>query len=227
MPITANCRDQLATDDFRAVAAALARNVANVASVVELLTDPSARDAALESEQLFHTLLESPEALTVSPRLYFYVFVRRLLPEFDREIVDYVASLLTAFLDVRRLRSLPHQPDRCADSVADMLAALTAATSEAAFHIRVHVGDYALFLSGIFPEYLHHRATIHGGPDISFYEEIGSTNYRLASGHRLARRHALADVYRTIADQFSEVRRDLNRLSDELLCLEPVWSPSR
>lgn len=226
-PIAPNCRKRLTAEDFRAVAAALARTPEKVSSLVELLTDPCARDAALESERLLHRLLESPEALTVSPQLYFYVLTRHLLPEFDREIVDYIASLLTAFLDARRLRSLPHQPDRCADSISDMLTALTAASSETEFHIRVHVGDYALFLSGVFPEHLRHRATVRGAPDVSFYEEIGSLNYRLASNHRLARRHALADVYRTIADKFAEVRRDLNRLSSELLWFESSGSSFR
>ena len=225
--ITANCRDQLTAEDFRAIGVTLAKDPQKMASLTALLTDPAARDAALESEQLFRALLESPECMAVSPRLYFYVLTRRLLSEFDREIADYIASLLTAFLDVRRLRSLPHLPGQYSDYVADMLAALTTASSEIEFYVRVHVGNYSLFMSGIFPEHLRHRASVRGAPDISFYEEVGSTNYRLASGHRLAHRHALADVYRTIADRFSEVRRDLNRLSDELLCLEPVWSPAQ
>ena len=64
----------------------------------------------------------------------------------------------------------------------------------------------------------------HGAPDLPFYEEVGSASYRFASDHHLARRNALDDVYRTIANNFSEVRRDLNRLSDQLLCVEPPWS---
>ena len=86
--------------------------------------------------------------------------------------------------------------------------------------IRVQVGNYSLFMSGIFPQHIAHRSTHHAAPPISFYEEVGSQNYRRASDHRLARRGGLAQTYRTIAERFSEVRVGLNQMSDRLLCLE-------
>ncbi len=224
MTIKANCREQLTAEDFRFLATVLSPASGDSSSLTRLLVDPAARDAALESDRVLQVVLESTEPLPVSAPFYFCVLTRHLLKEFDREITDYIAGMLAAFLDIRRLRTVPNRPELQADYVVDMLTALGSASADDEFHIRVHVGNYSLFVSGIFPGHLRHRATVHGAPDISYYEKVGSTNYRVASDHRLARRHALTDVYRTIADRFSEVRCDLNRLSDRLLCIEPSWS---
>jgi hypothetical protein len=219
-PILPMCRQQLSAKDFEFVAAHLAP--ARRAGMDRLLTDPAARDAALEDERLLRALLEDPDTLPVSPQLYFYVLTRRALPRFDREIADYVATVLVAFIEMRKLRTLPNHPESVVDYVTDMLAALAAATADDEFLIRAHVGNYSLFMSGIFPEHLRHRATVRAAPGLSFYEDLGSRNYRLASGHRLALQHALSGVYRTISDNFTEVRFALNRMAERLLCLDGI-----
>jgi hypothetical protein len=225
LTIKANCREQLTEADFRFLASVLTSNAdAPSSSLTDLLVDPGARDAALENDRVFRALIDSPQPISVSPQLYFYVLTRHLLSEFDREIADYVASVLCSFLDVQRLRALPNRPELDGHYVVDALAALAVAPPLDEFHIRVHVGNYTLFVTGIFPEHLRHRAAFHGAPDLPYYEEVGRASYRFASDHQLARHHALNDVYRTISDHFPKVRRDLNRLSDELLCVEPPWS---
>jgi hypothetical protein len=227
-PILTNCRDRMTAEDFRVIVSALSRDPERRASLAELLTDPAARDAALESDEVFHALLDSPESLlATSPQLYFYVLTRRLLTAFDREIADYVAGLLSAFLDIRRLRSLSGLPEHTAEYITGMLTALKAASSQADFSVRVQIANHALFMTGIFPDHLRHRTAMRGAPDISFYEQVGSANYRLASDQSPARRHALVEVYRTMGERFSEVRRNLNRLSSEFLCLNPLGTTAR
>lgn len=218
--IKADCRERLTIDDLQFLASTLTSHRDGSAAVMKLLQDSSACEAALESDRLLKALLETPEPLRVTPRLYFYVLVRRALAGFERHIADYIASVLAAFLHTCRWRTLPGHPECTADFVSDMLAVLSAASSEHEFLIRVHVGNYSLFMTGIFPAHVRHRATVRGAPKLSFYEEIGSTNYRLAANHRLAREQALEETYRTIADHFSEVRRGLNQLPDRLICLE-------
>jgi len=225
LTIKANCRDQLTEGDFHFLATILSSNSgASSSSLTDLLVDPVARDTALENDRVLRALIDSPQPISVSPQLYFYVLTRHLLSEFDRDISDYVASVLCSFLDVRRLRALPNRPELDGQYVVDALAALAVAPPLDEFHIRVHVGNYTLFVTGIFPGHLRHRAAYHGAPDLPFYEEVGRASYRFASDHQLARHHALNDVYRTISDHFPKVRRDLNRLSDQLLCVEPPWS---
>jgi hypothetical protein len=218
--IKADCRERLTAEDLQFVANSVSNQVCGSPGLLELLQDSTARDAALESDRLLQALLDAPEPLRVSPQLYFYVLVRRTLGKFDRFIADYIASVLAAFLQSRRWRTLPGHPECAADFVSDMLALLSAASSEHEFLIRAHVGNYSLFMTGIFPEHLRHRTALRGAPGLSFYEEVGSTNYRLAADHQIARRHELTDVYRTIADRFTEVRHGLNRLSDRLICID-------
>jgi hypothetical protein len=139
----------------------------------------------------------------------------------DPDTTGYIANILANFIETHRMRTLPGHPEATADHVTDMLAALPTATPEIAFMIHSHVGNYTLFVTGIFPGHIQQRAAHHGAPDISFYEEVGSMNYRLASDHQLARRNHLADVYRNIADHFHHVRQNLNDLADRLLHIEP------
>ena len=223
--IRANCRESFSAEDFAFIAESLAGRETAAADLTALLRDPDALDTALESDRLFRSLLELPRNVPVSPQLYFYVLVRHMLARFDRTVADYVANVLATFVDARRVRAMPDQPDLNLGYISDMLIALKSASSEREFLIRVHVGNYSLFLAGVFPQHIQHRAARHGAPEIGFYEEVGSQNYRLASDHRLAREHALVETYRTIADRFSEVRVGLNQLTDRLICLETPRSP--
>jgi hypothetical protein len=103
--------------------------------------------------------------------------------------------------------------------ISDMLIALTRATPEQAFLLRAHVGNYSLFISGIFHENTQRRS-LRGAPDIDFYEQIGRTNYQLLASHATARRCELDDVFEGLAGRFRDVRLALNELSDRLLNLD-------
>src|SRR2546422_5890729 len=59
-------------------------------SLIALLAEPEALDAALESDKLLKALLETPGSLPVSPQFYFYVLTRHMLLRFDRSVADYV-----------------------------------------------------------------------------------------------------------------------------------------
>ena len=61
---------------------------------------------------------------------------------------------------------------------------------------------------------------------LSFYEEIGRSNFRAASDHRLARRYELDAIFNTLAERFQETRRALNELRDCLLSLGDPEPPS-
>lgn len=222
--IKANCRDNLTAADIQYVAKAIAPSTDEPASLVQLLTDPESRDAALESRALYRLVIDDPQLLAISPHLYFYVLTRNTLCDFDRPVSDYVANILSTFLQLKHLRTLPEHPELQTEYITDMLATLNAAPAEREFLIRVHVGNYSLFVTGLFPAYLEQRANRRGAPALSFYEGVGRQSYCLASTHRLARRQELGDVYRTIGEHFSEIRNGLNQLADRLICLEPSWN---
>jgi hypothetical protein len=220
--IRANCRERFTAADFDFVVSTLARSRTDHVSLVELLSDAETRDSVLDSPRLVDAILSNAGHLRISSHFYFYVLARHVLRDvgiIDRKLCDYVASLLETFSRVNGLAAPHLGDDRGRQYVSDMLIALTRATPEQAFLLRAHVGNYSLFISGIFHENTQRRS-LRGAPDLAFYEQIGRTNYQLVSSHATARRCELSGVYGELADRFHEVRLALNRLSDSLLNLD-------
>jgi hypothetical protein len=220
--IRANCRARFTAADFDFVVRTLARSQTDNVSLVDLLSDEATRDSVLDHPRLVDAILSNVSHLCISSQFYFYVLARHVLREAgiaDRKLCDYVASLLETFSRANDLQA-PHVNEESGRQyISDMLVALTRATSEQAFLLRAHVGNYSLFLSGIFHENTQRRS-LRGAPDVTFYERIGRTNYQLVASHATARRCELNDVYEELADRFRDVRLALNQLSDRLLNLD-------
>jgi hypothetical protein len=195
---------------------------------VDLLSDPGSRDAVLDHDRLAARLLDDTACLKVSPNLYFYVLVRRVLKQRgldDREVSDYVASVLVAFSGRRAVsRGVVADPAGHA-YVSDLLARLSQAGTHEVFLIRVQTADYALFLSGVFSERISAWRDRRGAPGLSFYEQVGESNYRMASDHPAARRSQVADTLAHLASSFREVRAALNAMTDTVLHLSPEPPP--
>src|SRR2546422_4278479 len=224
--IRANCRARFTAADFDFIVRTLARSRDDHVSIVDLLSDTETRDSILDHPGLVDAILSNAGHLRISSQFYFYVLARHVLQQagiVDRKLCDYVASLLETFSRANRLQA-PDNIDNpemigAREYISDMLIALTRATPEQVFLLRAHVGNYSLFISGIFHENTQHRSR-RGAPDMNFYERIGRTNYQLVSSHATARRCELNDVYQELADRFREVRLALNQLSDQLLNLD-------
>lgn len=219
--ITANCRDRFTAEDFAFVVRALATTEKESISLCELLSDAETRDEVLDHPRLLAIILEDGAPLRISPQLYFYILTRHVLKETgieSRPLSDYVASLLENFSDRAKMRSPADGSSDPIQYLSDMFVALKKASPTQTFLIRAHVGNYSLFISGIFRECVETRAQ-RGAPDLSFYEEMGRANFRAAAGHQVARSVALDDVYEQLSDSFRNVRCALNRLSDSLLHL--------
>jgi hypothetical protein len=226
--IRANCRERFTAADFDFVVRTLARSRVDHVSLVELLGDADTRDSVLDNPRLVEAILSNAGQLCISSHFYFYVLARHVLRDVgitDRKLCDYVASLLETFSHANGFQGPHVNEDRGRQYVSDMLIALTRATPEQAFLLRAHVGNYSLFLTGIFHENTQRRS-LRGAPDVAFYEQIGRTNYQLVASHATARRCELSDVYEELAGRFREVRLALNRLSDQLLNLDEEVSPS-
>ena len=220
--IRANCRARFTAADFDFVVRTLARSTTDHVSLVDLLSDADTRDSVLDHPRLVDAILCQAGHLQISSQFYFYVLARHVLRQagiIDRKLCDYVASLLETFSRANFLRA-PHATDDSVNQyLSDMLIALTRCTPEQAFLLRAHVGNYSLFISGIFHENAERRR-LRGGPDLKFYEQVGRTNYQLVAGHTAARRCELDDVFEELADRFRDVRVALNQLSEELINLD-------
>lgn len=220
--IRANCRARFTAGDFDFVVRTLAKSTTDRVSLVDLLSDADTRDSVLDHPLLINAVLCNAGHLQISSQLYFYLLARHVLQQAgitDRKLCDYIASVLETFSRANLLRA-PHAPNESANQyLSDMLIALTHCTPEQAFLLRAHVGNYSLFISGIFHENTQRRS-LRGGPDLKFYEQVGRTNYHLVAEHATARQCELDDVFGELADRFRDVRVALNQLSDHLINLD-------
>jgi hypothetical protein len=220
--IQPNCRVQFAAEDVEFILSVLGQKIGTAECLVKLLSDQDSRDLILDDDALFHALLERRGCLRVTSRFYFYILVRQILRRsgiHDRDVADYVAEVLAEFASAERARCVLPGQQNPLDYFFEMLAALQTADDRTSFHIRVHIGNYSLFLSGVFPERIRFRAEARGFPDLKYYEALGRTHYRAASDHRLAQRYELTKIFGTLSDRFQTARLALNDISDRLFSM--------
>jgi hypothetical protein len=227
--IRPNCRVQFTAEDVEFVLEVLGRRAGSADALVRLLADEETRDEILDDETLFRALLERRGCLRVSSHFYFYVLVRQVFRRSDlnnRAVADYVAEVLSAFSESARAECIVPGKGNPLDYFFEMAAALQTADDRTSFLLRAHIGNYSLFLSGVFPERIRFRAETRGSPDLKYYEELGRTHYRLAGEHHLARRYELDQILQTLAERFQATRRALNDMSERLIFIGDQDFPS-
>ncbi len=217
--IQPNCRARFTAEDFSFIVRTLCRTNRQAVSLVELLTDSQTRDELLDHEVLVRAVLENPGNLSISPQFYFYVLARLALKRSgieDRVLADYLAALLEKFSQIRQLEApIENLETRY---ISDLLLALKTATPYQTFLIRAHVGNYSLFVTGIFHENIARRSQ-RGAPTCSFYEDIGRASFHAVASHDVARRFDLSDLFEQLAGSFHECRIALNRLAEDFVDL--------
>lgn len=219
--ILANVRGRLRAQDLLVVALALARGSAAARTAYERLLLTEGPDRLLDEPGLLEALLAVRTLVVPSPALFAYVAVRHTLRAAgvdDRELADYLAALVLEFGDHDRHTRIRRTDDQTYHYLVDMVGELTGAdeSGERGFLLRVHLGNYSLWLAGLFPDYVEARRSRQGGPDLPYYDELGRQGYRLAAEHHLAERFGVAEIYRTAAQRFPTLRVAFNRLSDRV-----------
>lgn len=223
--IKPNCRTQFAAQDVEFILSVLGGKLEGHDCLVKLLADEETRDLILDDEALFRALLERGGCLRVSSHFYFYILVRQVFKRagiVDRGVADYVAEVLAEFAQSDRSRCVLPGQTHSLDYFFEMLSALQTVDDFTRFSIRAHIGNYSLFLSGVFVERIRERAERRGFPDVSYYVALGRTHFRVASDHRLAQRYELAGIFNTLSERFETTRRALNDISDRLFSMNGV-----
>ncbi|HMJ91057.1 MAG TPA: hypothetical protein VK530_14640 [Candidatus Acidoferrum sp.] len=221
--IQPNCRIQFTAADVDFVVAVLGRKTGDADCVTRLLGDEDTRDLILDDDALFHAVLEHRGCLAVSSHFYFYILVRNVLRHTginDRIVADYVAEILAEYSSMDRSQCRVPGQSEPLNYFFEMLLALRNADERNGFELRAHIGNYALFFTGVFPDRIRVRAEKRGFPDLRYFEGIGRANFRVASDHRLAQRYELGSIFDTLAERFGEARVALNDLSERLLSWE-------
>jgi hypothetical protein len=214
------CRARFTALDMAFIVSTLCQGRREEESLLDLLSEPGTLTTILDHPRLLQAILDNLGCLHISVRLYFYVLVRHVFKEAsmdDPDLADYVAEMLSVFASAHRARSpLPDQSSPM-EYVVDMMAALQTANRRERFLIRAHLGNYSLFLVGMFPQFIRHRRNRRAAPDVAYYEQIGQTNYRIAGGHVLAEKLDLHGIFSTLSDQFHSTRLALNDLAERLI----------
>jgi hypothetical protein len=227
--ILADTRHHLTRDDAQLVARLIARDSGTELAEVERALADRGIDAVLDDARLPGALLRSGQGMCASLPLFAYVMVRHALKrlgEEDRLLADYVASVMLHFGLRDRAWRVGESDDQVYTTLADLAADLDDPDGRRSFLVRTHLGNYALWVSGFFPDFIEQRRWRRGGPDLNYYEEMGRRGFQLAADHRLADDHGLATLYATAAERFGLLRAALNDVSDALL-FPDRYSPER
>ena len=220
--IQPRCRVQFGADDIDFILLVLGPKIGTSQCLIKLLSDEESRDLILDDEALFHALLERRGCLRVSARFYFYILVRQVFRRSDiqdRAVADYVAEVLAEFSRTERGRCVVPGQTAPLDYFIEMLSALQTADDRTGFFLRAHIGNYSLFLSGVFPDRIRFRAERRGAPELKYYEALGRAQYRAASDHRLAERFELSEILGTLSERFQASRLALNDIAERLFSI--------
>lgn len=119
--------------------------------------------------------------------------------EKSRTLADYAASIVLHFGLRDRAQRIHAADDQTYDTLAALLEDAERSHPRRAFLVRAHLGNYALWMSGMFPDRIVERQDRRGGPTLEYFETMGRRGFQMA------------------AERFPLLRVTLNRISDALL----------
>jgi hypothetical protein len=227
--ILANTRQAMTRDDAQLAIRLLTRLSGEDPAALERQMADAGIDAVLDDPRLAAALMQLPAGAHVSLPLFCYVMIRRALRgagEDDRGIADYVTSIVVHFGMAGRANRIGLADDQTYSTLVDLIGDVDDPDANRSFLVRTHLGNYALWLSGLFPDHIEQRRWRRGGPDLEYFEEVGRRGFELAADHRLAETYGLATLYATAAERFGLLRTALNSVSDSLF-FPAIHSPER
>jgi hypothetical protein len=215
---------QLAERDLKFILENFPRPVANYEEVGRLIHHlPNTLESLLNSEYLFDRIIDQGRlVLDISPFLLFSVLLRRSLrgqrTSGDRKIINYIANLLSVFVRADRVHHIEPYDEEVYEYLFELVQEGQEVDSRRQFLTYSHIGNYALFITGLFPEWIGHRFHYQRRPvDVQYYIDFGSTYYHLASNHPLAREFGLDQVFLHLSLMFDSYRKTLNYLARQYL----------
>lgn len=135
----------------------------------------------------------------------------------DPPLIDYLSTLLSRFVHADAVYRLRGQSGRPLTELAEMVIEaehLPGGRTRREYYR--HIGDFALFWTGVFPEALNRTRTRHRVDHLVDYTVQGKRGYLLTS--RLDEenhRDAEAGLFRRLSDQFEVCAVGLRKVRDE------------
>ncbi len=146
----------------------------------------------------------------------------------DVEVIRYVTEILTDFVHVDQLFKIRNSQGRRVEEVAEMLAEgdllHRAESVEREREVHRHIGDYTMFVAGIFPEFLRRlktSKTVVSADALLDFIQVGKRSYWIVSEFTYGPYGEAAPLFRKLSENFElcvfglgYVRADLDRLRD-------------
>jgi hypothetical protein len=227
--ILANLRERLTPADMLLAADLLARGSGRERRYYSDLAENEGADRILAEPELLALLASATSVAAPSAPLFLYVSLRHTLRDSgmdDARLADYLGALVLEFGMRDRAYRVAPTDDDTRRYLVDIVADLREAQGRRAFQLYVHLGNYSLWLAGIFPDYVTAQSARRGAPGFRYYDEMGATGFRRAADHGMARELELDDLYAHVAELFARIRVALNRMSDRMF-FPGVNSPDR
>ena len=150
----------------------------------------------------------------------------------DTAITQYVARLLCEFSESDKLYKVRDDEGRPIVTLDELIQAAdpihgTAPSFDAERAVRKHIGDYALFVSGMYPESLDPWRRRHGQQSYAELVTVGKESYYIVSQFDLEEYAEEAPMFRRLAGWYDRCIYGLRLVRDELMQAKPGFLPAR
>src|SRR4030081_2431034 len=140
----------------------------------------------------------------------------------DPQLVAYVAHLLAEFCDADQLFKIHDTADRPLADVGEMLLESDPVSGPAASfdrerQVRKHIGDYALFFTGMYPESIN-RLPLRRNRMETFVDFLnpGKESYYIVSKFEIFEYQKVAPLFQQLSARFEDCVYGLNMVKNEL-----------
>lgn len=140
----------------------------------------------------------------------------------DPDMTGYVAQILCEFSDAENLYCVRDETGRPVQELAEMISASdpvngSASSFDAERALRKHIGDYALFVAGMYPEAAgSSRRLRHRYPSLSDLIRAGKESYFIVSQFNLFEYEQEAPLFARLSDRFEQCILGLTLVREEL-----------
>ena len=198
-----------------------ASSYAEMARVLDEL--PNTLESMLTSQSVVQRVIfDREKLLRISPFLLFNVLLRQVLDDHrraaERRVVNYLANLMALFVTQHRLYRIDSADAEAYGYLVDMIEQAVSADRRRRFLVHAHVGNFSLFMTGMFGAYLEERFK-HGRRTVGtdYYADLGSASFSQASVLPPAQEYELTDVFVRLALTFDTYRRALGNIATDYL----------
>lgn len=185
--------------------------------------EPGALTEVLHDRRLFEkTMTTPPMFLTITPHLFFYVFLYQALGSkhiADDDVVDYIAGFCVEFQSAQAMWQLGSVRGAQSVYVVDLLSMLNDLDAEHHYYLRRYIGNVTLFLTGFFPDFIFQRSKRKGAPPLEYYERIGQNQFEQVIVQSYEYDADAASVFPILAERFVPIRMAINIFNDAYLKL--------